>query len=204
MQRMDRDELTELHYITPIANIPSILQRGILSYRLADALDAISVADSNIQSIRARKRVPGTNRPLHDYANLYFDARNPMMYKRRNLHMALCVLRIKTGVLDLPDVIIADGNAASDYTRFVAAPAGLAIVDEDLVFASDWTHPDVIEYYQRKSAKCAEVLVPERVDFCHMFGAYISCQQSQATLRDAMNPASIGLDVEIRGHIFFQ
>jgi hypothetical protein len=32
---VNREELTELHYITPIENVPSLLQHGILSYHLA-------------------------------------------------------------------------------------------------------------------------------------------------------------------------
>lgn len=75
---MDRAKLRELHCITPIANIPSVLTAGILSHRRAAAVSHESVADPEIQARRARVRVPG-GRPLHEYANLYITARNPMM-----------------------------------------------------------------------------------------------------------------------------
>ncbi len=159
---MKRSELADLHYITPIENVPSIRRRGILCKRAAKTLRPVSVAMEEIQEIRANKAVPG-GRSLHDYANLYFCARNPMMYKRSARHAGLCVLRVSTAVLDLPEVVIADGNAASKYTAFWPSPEGLAKVDRALVFAEDWTDPNQIVGWQKKVAKCAEVLILERV-----------------------------------------
>src|SRR5687768_12873759 len=79
---LDRSRVRELHYITPISNLPSIGRLGILSHEAADRLQAASIAMPEIQDIRATKRVPNGLR-LHQYANLYFDARNPMMSARR-------------------------------------------------------------------------------------------------------------------------
>ena len=55
--------------------------------------------------------------------------------------MILCVLRVQADVVDLPQVVIADQNAASDYVRFANASVGLALIDHDTVFAEYWTHP---------------------------------------------------------------
>jgi len=89
---------------------------------------------SEIQDRRSRVVVPG-GRPLHEYVNLYICARNPMLYKRRDQHRELCGLRVSTALLDAPNVIVADGNASSDYVRFEPAPKGLRIVDRELTFA---------------------------------------------------------------------
>lgn len=43
---MRRDELAELQYITPIVNVASILQHGILSHKRASMLLHESVGDS--------------------------------------------------------------------------------------------------------------------------------------------------------------
>ena len=134
---MTRDELTELHYIIAIAHVPSVLEHGIVSHNEAGKLEHTSVAMAEIQDIRKNVVVPN-GMPLHDYVNLYVCARNPMMYKRRGQHADLCVLRVSTDVLDLPNVVVADGNAASTlrgYARFAAAPDGLSIVDRELTFA---------------------------------------------------------------------
>src|SRR5947209_11485001 len=102
---MRREELDELHYITPIENVRSILQLGILSNRESRRLRPRSIAKKEVQDLRAKVRIPG-GRALHEYANLYICARNPMMYVRAEMHEATCVLRVSTDVLDLPKVII--------------------------------------------------------------------------------------------------
>lgn len=67
--------------IMPIKNIPSVLQYGILSYEHATNMPHHSVAMSEIQSRRDDVCIPNGMR-LHEYANVYFDARNPMLYKK--------------------------------------------------------------------------------------------------------------------------
>jgi ssDNA thymidine ADP-ribosyltransferase, DarT len=61
---MTFDDLEELHFITPIANLPSILQHGILSHDRAEKVPHQSVANMEVQDRRASRRVPnGLNRP---------------------------------------------------------------------------------------------------------------------------------------------
>lgn len=196
---MNRSDLAELHYITPMDNVPSILERGILSKIKADRFKPKSVAMRELQDIRAKVRVPGARR-LHEYANLYICARNLMLRKRSDLHLELCVLRIDTGVLDLPGAIVADGNAASDYTAFWPSPSGLGGVDRGLVFAEYWTDPNQIRQWEKGRVKCAEVLVPEKVDPAFIVGAYVSCEEARARLESR----DIDLPIAIDGHLFFR
>jgi len=151
---MERHELQELHYITPVCNVPSIMQKGILSHVSAAQLSHASVAMQEIQDRRAQIRVPGGRR-LHEYANLYICGRNPMLYKRLDQRRQICVLSVSTDVLDLPGVVITDGNAGSDYVQFRPAPGGLSSVDRELTFAEYWTSPDKLDSWRRKAAKCA-------------------------------------------------
>ena len=109
---MNRPDISELHFISPIENLTSILEYGILSNRRAAQLDHRSVAMEEVQDRRRNKRIPGAGL-LHDYANLYFDVHNPMLSKRRDQNDTICVLRVDAAVLDQPGVIIADRNAAS-------------------------------------------------------------------------------------------
>lgn len=134
---MERHELAELHYITPIANVPSILRLGILPHSRSKSVQHESVAMDEIQDRRAKVAVPGGRR-LHDYVNLYICARNPMMYKRQAQHGELCVLRISPHIIDMAGVVVTDGNASGDYVRFAAAPRGLGIVNREWTFADDW------------------------------------------------------------------
>ena len=114
---MIRSEINEFHFITPISNLSSILEHGILSNQLASKIRHETVALEEVQERRDKKSVPGGLR-LHHYANVYFDARNPMMYKRRLMHEQLCVISVNDSVLDLPDVVVSDCNAARDSARF--------------------------------------------------------------------------------------
>jgi hypothetical protein len=181
---MRREDVEELHFITSIANVPSILEHGILSNQRAKGMVHTSIAMEEVQSLRDTKAVPG-GRGLHDYANLYFTARNPMMFKRKDAHAEICVLRISAAVLDLPGVVVTDRNAARGWARFREPDAGLERLDKDELFADDWRHPgDPVAYDRHKGLKCAEVLVPERVPPDLIIGAYVSCEASRRQLKE--------------------
>jgi hypothetical protein len=123
-----------------------------------------------------------------------------MLYVRQSQHIGLCIFRGSTEILDLAGVVITDRNASSDYARFAPAPKGLFIVDKDLTFAAYWTHPDPFEAMRRKSAKCAEVLVPDRIDPALVMGAYVSCPEAKATLE------ALGVDIPVamNPYLFFK
>jgi hypothetical protein len=200
---MRRDQITELHFITPLANIASICQRGILCNRHAERHRHDSVAMAEIQERREKKVVPG-GKPLHEYANLYFHARNPMLFKRKAQHAELCVLRIDLAVLDLPGVVITSQNASSDYARFYPSPQGLVHLNYDQVFAEYWTHPnDPIAEWQHKSIKCAEVLVPGKVDPQFIKGAYVSNAETQTIFAQQLRAENVIWDIIIDRHLFF-
>ena len=178
---MTIDEIFELHFITLIENVPSIVNLGILSYREARRLKPSSVANPDIQARRRNKSVPNAGQ-LHSYANLYFHARNPMMCAIQGRREELVVLKVNRQVLYEEGVIISDGNAAGDYTRFYESPAGLSFLSSGLVFARDWRSPDQITYWRQKSARCAEVLVPRLVQAHFIEGAYVCSVGAQTSL----------------------
>jgi hypothetical protein len=151
--------VTEFHCIMPIANLESVMARGILSYERAAKLPHQSVALQPVQDKRDQKQVPGALK-LHQYANLYFHARNPMMFRRQNEAPNLSILRVSTQVLDLEGAVISDQNAASDYVRFLH-PRQWQELNFDAIYARDWRHPgDPAAYYRHSSQKCAEVPRP--------------------------------------------
>jgi hypothetical protein len=179
---MRRQEIEEFHYITPIANLPSLLARGILSHNEAQRVPHQSISMDSVQDIRRGKRLPdGTL--LHDYANVYFQARNPMLYRRLELQDRLAVLRVDPSVLDIPGAVVTDGNAAAGFTAFQPAPHGIAIVDRDTTFAARWTHQDPWEYRRRKASSCAELLVPGFVPPNQILGAWVASAQGLRLLQ---------------------
>ncbi len=197
---MERADVKELYYISHIANIPSILEHGILSHNLSEKLPHDSIAMEEIQDRRKNKTIPGTKKKLHDYANLYFDAHNPMLSRRRSQNDEICILCIDSYVLDLPDIIISDRNAASNWARFYNCVEGLKALDQEKLYSRFWTNArDQYEAWELKSIKCAEVLVPDKVEPKYITGAFVANQ----TATDAFKELKCGLTVRIKSGIFF-
>jgi len=123
-----------------------------------------------------------------------------MLLKRRDIHAQICVLRVSSDALDIPNVVVTDSNAGSKYVRFSPAPGGLAIVNKDRTFARWWNHPDdQIEQWRHSAQKCAEVLVPDVVPVRCINGAYVSCEESN----QALVAAGFNSPVAITGDLFF-
>ncbi len=183
----------------PIVNVLSVMQHGILSHERASALEHHSVALQAVQDKRDQIHVPGGLK-LHQYANLYFHARNPMMFKRQSEAPNLCVLRISTEVLKLPGVVITDQNAASGYVRFLD-PKDWQHLNFDDIFAMDWRHPgNPPAYYRHSAVMCAEVLVQSRVESRFVVGAYVVDAATEAKLAGI----GFGLPIARNAVLFFK
>jgi len=196
---LERADVKELYCITPIANVHSIMEKGILSYELSKKLSRESLAMEEIQGRRKNKKIPGA-RKLHEYANLYFDAHNPMLCKKQDQNNQICILCVSPSVLDLPDVVISDRNAAADYPRFYTVKEGLAALDKNKIYARYWTNAqNQYDLWEHKSIKCAEVLIPDRVEPEYIRGAYVA----NRTALKAFQRLNIQLTVSIRSDIFF-
>ena len=192
--------VTELHNIQAIENIPSILEHGILSHEKASQLPHVSVAMNEVQDKRDTVTIPGGLR-LHQYANLYFCARNPMMFKRRGMRDQLCVLQIKRRILTYEGAIITDMNAASTkYVRFYKSPDGLRGLDFDMIYADDWRHPgNLPAYYRHSATKGAEVLIPHCVEKDYISGAYVASEEANKLLLQQ----GFTLPITMNPHMFF-
>lgn len=191
--------VTEFQCIMPLENIPSVVELGILSNERAAKVPHYSVALEVVQERRDIKHVPGGLK-LHQYANLYFHARNPMLFKRKDTAAALCVLRVSTEVRHIDGVVFADRNASSDYVRFLH-PRQEGVLDYDAIFAMDWRHAnDPIAYYRHRSQKCAEVLVPHCVEPRFLTGAYAVDETAAVNLQSQ----GFGLPITISPQMFFR
>jgi hypothetical protein len=200
---MKLSEIKELYYIAHIDNIKSILQNGILCYNKAKKVKYTDIADGKVQSRREKDVIPSGKHKLHDYANMYFNARNAMMSKRRDLHKELCIFRINPIVLKLPNVIISDKNASSGYVRFYETK-DIDKLDVSLIFTEDWRNGNTVQYWIKKSASCAEVLFPDCVNAKFITGIYVSCQDTFDKLVGLLKEHPIKNTIEIKPKLFFQ
>ncbi len=195
------ERVKEFHSIMPIANIASVLSHGILSHKRSEKFPHDDISMSDVQKRRDEKQVPNGLK-LHDYANLYFCARNPMMYMKVSEGNAenLCVLKIGTAVSKKDGVVFTDQNAASDYVRFLSHNEVKSSINFDWVFAEYWTDDDPIEKMRKKSAKCAEILVPHEIRPEFIRGAYVVNQAA----KDKLKKSGFTLPIVIESRWFFR
>lgn len=122
-----------------------------------------------------------------------------MMSVRRQEAAHLCVLRLSIDVCNEDGVVFSDCNASSDYARFLA-PTQWRELDFDDILATDWRHPgNPPRYYQHKSRKCAEVLVPHSIGVQRLLGAYVA----QAAGVNQIQQLGFQLPVTVNADMFF-
>lgn len=193
---MNRDDVTELHYIAPLANVDSILRHGILCRERAASIMRDSCADPEV--LARRKRKPVLNGLLlPQYVNFYFSARNAMLYKISRTRDDLCVLRVSPNLLDHPRAVISTRNAATYEARFLPARVGLAHLDKQDIFRHEWDNDDEMQRMM------AELLFPERVSWIYILGAYVSCRSSQRHIESLPSWKPWG-KVKINSRMFFR
>jgi len=190
-----------LYYITHINNVRSILERGILSHQRIEneSISFTPIYDAAIVGNR-RARITPDGKNLWEYANLFFQPRNPMLYRvisERNKD-ELVILALRPQLLDLPGVLVSTGNAASLLSEVLPAQEGLARLGEIRpILKSDWWR----EEDGSKRKIMAECLVPGAISPEHIHSIYVASEKAVAELR-----AQIPTRMEIvrEPHMFFQ
>jgi O-acetyl-ADP-ribose deacetylase (regulator of RNase III) len=124
-------EVNNLYYICHIDNVKSILENGLLSHNKVQVLSPKTIYDNDI--IDRRNNIqpnPDNNISLWDFANLYFNVRNAMLYRvlHENGVKNIVIITFKKSVLDYArnhTSYISIGNAAHSGSSFVDIESGL-------------------------------------------------------------------------------
>jgi hypothetical protein len=188
---MERARVEELHFIARFEVVPSIFERGLLCRVRAESLNPPSIAEPEVLEIRRGKRVPG-GLYLFEYVNLYFDARNAMLYRRQDQWATIGVVRVAAEVLDIPGAVVTDRNAAAGAARFFGSPRGLEALKEEEVYAVWWD-----QSRDAKQKRMAELLVPERVPTEMLRGVYVRDEASAATLGDILQDQPVAVNRDL-------
>lgn len=176
-------EVKGLFYITHKDNVPSMLRHGILSHAsvLEREVSYRAIYDSEIVSNRQEKLAPD-GQSLWQFANVYFQARNPMMYRvaHEKGKNDLAVIGLNSSVLSLPGVFITDGNAANTGTNFYYQREGMAALTEiwDIVNGEWWNSMD-----GSKRKIMAECLIPSNIPPEYIHSIYVANQKIADDLR---------------------
>ena len=150
-----------LFYMAPRKNAPWIALSGVFSYNRINTSDFSqflqSIADPFVNNRRDSLQIE--EKPLHDYVPLYWATHTPMQYvvKLPQDQLVFFVLEAAQ-ILKLSGVITTDGNAASNDTKFFRGDGALPHLDWEIIQTPNcWSRE-----YKRK--KCAEVLVPDKIE----------------------------------------
>jgi len=186
-------EIKSLYYITHIDNLPSILRHGILSHRRVQemGIQYTPIYDAAIVNNRQMKTAPDGN-SLWEFANVYFQPRNPMLY--RVLHEKdaadIAVIGVRPRVLGHPRAFIALGNAASGATQIVASKEGLKRISEIWgIINSDWWN--AVDGSKRKIM--AECLVPDAVPAEDIHTIFVASHEAAQRVRKLQLPRSVAV-----------
>jgi len=154
-----------LYYIAHFDNIPSILKNGILSHRSIEnsSRENRPIYNSEIVNIR-QARIIKDGLSLWNFANLYFQPRNAMLYSV--IHKAsinnLAILFINKNILERKDIFVTTGNAASQDSKIIPIEKANSNYWSKLKKETNkewWNNED-----GSKRKIMAECLVPDRVE----------------------------------------
>jgi hypothetical protein len=191
--------IKSLYYITHVDNLPSILERGILSHQrmIDENVPYTPIYDAQIVTRRQSRMTPD-NKSLWEYANLFFQARNPMMYRviLESDKSQIAVLAVNRQVLRIPELFIATGNAASAESAILPFKDGCDSLDWKALNSEWWIPED-----GSKRRIMAECLIPAVVPPHHIHTIYVANVQSADSIRKKVPPS---VSVVPEPHMFFQ
>jgi len=197
---MKKTDIKSLYYITHINNIPSILKKGILSHSLIEnlKLDFTPIYDSQIVSNRSKRNTPdGKN--LWNFANLYFQPRNPMLYRviyEKNKN-EIAVIALYSKILDDSRTFVSKGNAASNLSEIFPADIGYKKLSKEVINSEWWREED-----GSKREIMAELLVPDMVAPEYIHTIYTANHKTAERVKILTGSAKISVIPE--PYMFFQ
>lgn len=199
---MAKPSIRELYYLTHVNNLPSILKQGILSHTLVATrrVEFTPIYDSQIVSNRSLRSTPDS-RSLWDYANLYFQPRNPMLYRVINEKGKndIAILGIRPDVLQISGAFVATGNAASSPSEILPVKEGIQEIHKlwKVINNEWWTEED-----GSKRKIMAECLLPDSVAPEFINTIYVTSQTTVETVKQLIKPSKVPVVPEPR--MFFQ
>jgi len=190
---MKQPTIIGLYYITHINNIRSILRHGILSHQsiLDRGIQFTPIYDADIVANRNLRRTPD-GRTLWKFANVFFQPRNPMLYRvliEKSVE-DIVVIGVRPTVLNNSALYITTGNAASQLSDILPASQGLKQIYK-IKKATDkewWTVED-----SSKREIMAECLLPDEILPDYIQEIFVANVETQQKVREAIS----GYDIPI-------
>lgn len=153
--RGDPYRIEYLYHLTSVDNLASIIEHGLLSHNRAYR-EGREPTDISLQSVNDRRG------KWHDYAPLYFNPKNPMLY-RRQYEYNIAIIFFDRNLIFQNGVVFTDGNAAHGATKDFNDIREISKLDWQCIHADRYnTFPD------GRRKRCAEVLIPDMIPPQHI------------------------------------
>lgn len=196
------EKIKQLFYITHIDNVVSILKHGIMSHQQIEEtkIPFTKIYDTQIVSSRQYRQTPD-NKSLWEYANVYLQARNPMLYR------VLCekdaseivIIGIDRSIMANRDSFFSAGNAASYSSDIVSIKdSGNAFKEVKNSLDNEWWND--VDGSKRKIM--AECLIPKKIDPEYLRTIYVSNDTNAEKVKAIANQYKI--DVIPEPQLFFE
>lgn len=188
-----------LFYMAHIDNLKSILEIGILSHNDAHNKGIVNVDISNREINAKRERIePRNGYSIHDYAPLYITPKNPMhkSLDQKQTIGDIVFLKINPHILLTDKVLISDGNAAEESTKFYNNISDFNKLNWECINDTYWE-----TYKDGKRIKCSEVLILHHIPNYYISEIY---SKSEAILKKILNlfPNHLGILISSETDIF--
>jgi hypothetical protein len=202
---ISRFGISFLYHMTHKSNLRSILKYGLLSHNDAHNrnLTTIDISENTVND-RRRRIEPIFNKSIHEYAPLYFNPKNPMLFKRKNIQNEIVIIAFDANLMLKENTIFTDGNAASNSTNFYNNFDCLSKLSWECINDVWWN-----TYQDGKRKKCAEVLILNKIEidsiskiitFDESTKNFVNSIKREVTIN---NPKLRNLKVEVDKKLYF-
>ncbi len=188
-----------LYNITSIDNLKSILIHGILSKnKVSNLTRYIDISNAEVQHRRDNVVLPN-GKMLHDYANLYFNPRNAMLYSKLYMVNNLCILRVDKRILDIENIFISDRNAAVRGAKYMGPDQFLNRLNFNIIYSMSWDYDDHMKKMEYRALMMAEVLIYDCINPKFIIEVLVANEIAYEKVKNLNLP----IDVKIEPWIFF-
>ena len=196
---LDNYKIDYVFHMTEVSNLKNILQYGLLSHNEAHSkgFNKTDIALQDVNQRRANKK-PIHGISLHDYVPMYFNPKNPMLYRRKQIQDNIVILAIDRRVIYQNKSIFSDGNAASDATKFFNNLSDLVRLNWQCIRNEYWN-----DYVDGKRIKCAETLTHPKIPIKYVKKIHCNSIQTK-NIVDKMVSIERPFRVELNSKYFFR
>ena len=156
-QLLDYYGIEYLYHMTHVNNLQSIMKYGLQAHD--NGHKKVDISDCDVNSRRSRKE-PIYHKSIHSYVPFYFNPKNNMLSRRRNIQNDIVILVFKRDLMQKNGTLFTDSNASTNRAKFYNNLKDL----NKLNFKCIYTKGYYSGYEDGANKRMAEVLVPTKVN----------------------------------------